>query len=41
MPDNQIFKWEFSLDFFGGIIGGRFLEDEPIIYEAIVKDISI
>lgn len=41
LPKNWLFKWEFSVDFFGGVIGGLFSDDQPIIYEAIVKDTKV
>jgi hypothetical protein len=37
-PENKLLLWEFSIDYFAGVIAGIFPEDEPIIYGAIVKD---
>jgi hypothetical protein len=38
LTDNKFFRWEFTVDTFAGVIMGLFPDDEPIIYEAIVKD---
>jgi hypothetical protein len=38
LTDNRFFRWEFSVDFFAGVIFGLFHEDSPIIYGAIVND---